>query len=115
MLHDRMALRVIADLLRSTGGLTERVGSALCADTDVMSRNITLLQDIDLLSQRQIALAEILDSDDMAHSLATCRLEWIASAYRPANDEFGVPDVSEPGGGVDSDGIDDDGLFADNA
>ncbi len=95
MLHDRMALRVIADLLRSTGGLTERVGSALCADAEVMNRNITLLQDIDLLSQRQIALAEILDSDDLAHSLATCRLEWIAKAYRPANDAYGAPDTDE--------------------
>jgi hypothetical protein len=95
MLHDRMALRVIAELLRSTGGLTEKVGSALCADAEVMNRNITLLQDIDLLSQRQIALAEILDSDDLATSLATCRLEWIASAYRPANDEFGEPDSSD--------------------
>ncbi|WP_152414567.1 hypothetical protein [Blastomonas sp. AAP53] len=95
MLHDRMALRVIADLLRSTGGLTERVGSALCADAEVMTRNITLLQDIDLLSQRQIALADILDSDDLAHSLSTCRLEWIASAYRPANEAFGEPDSEE--------------------
>lgn len=95
MLHDRIALRVIAELLRSTGGLTEQVGSALCADAEVMQRNIMLLQDIDLLSQRQIALAEILDSDDLAHSLANCRLEWIASAYRPANDQFGVPDASE--------------------
>ncbi|WAC21951.1 hypothetical protein [Blastomonas sp. SL216] len=85
MLHDRTALRVIADLLRSTGHLTEQVGSALCADEQTASRNLTLLQDIDLLAQRQVAIAEILESEDLSQSLANCRLEWIASAYHPAS------------------------------
>lgn len=90
MLHDRSALRVIADLLRSTGRLTEQVGSALCQDVETATRNLTLLQDIDLLAQRQVAIAEILESEDMAQSLANSRLEWIASAYRPANGTSGV-------------------------
>ncbi len=85
MLHDRTALRVIADLLRSTGHLTEQVGSSLCQDEETAIRNLTLLQDIDLLAQRQVAIAEILESEDLSQSLANCRLEWIASAYRPAS------------------------------
>ena len=37
------------------------------------------------LAQRQVAIAEILESEDLSQSLANCRLEWIASAYRPVS------------------------------
>lgn len=80
MAPNSLALQVIAELLRTTGQLTEQIGTELCSDPYLAGKYTALLQDIDLLSQRQVALAAVLASDNLEASLADCKLEWVKSA-----------------------------------
>lgn len=85
MPHDPATLRVFADLLRSIGERTEQIGTVLCADPNFIGEHIMLLQEIDSLSQRQVAIAEMLESDDLDQSLRACRLEWVTEAFKSSD------------------------------
>lgn len=82
MQHDHNSLRIIADLLRHLGQQTEQIGTILCGDAEFVSQHYTQLQEIDAMSQRQMAIAALLESDNLEQSLRDCRLEWVAAAFR---------------------------------
>lgn len=53
----------------------ERLGGALCADPAVVTRHMTALQALDLVGQRQLALAMVLRAPDPATAIAAITLE----------------------------------------
>jgi hypothetical protein len=79
--HDISTLQTVAQLLRSIGSRTEEVGAQLCADPHLAGKHLTLLQEIDALSQRQMALASLLEASDLGSSLQSCSLEWVQQAF----------------------------------
>lgn len=81
MQHDKASLQIIAALLRHLGERTEQIGTMLCGDPEFVSQHFTQLQEIDAMSQRQMAIADLLESADLEQSLRECRLEWVAAAF----------------------------------
>lgn len=55
----------IADQLARLANEIETLGETLCADTEMMSRNVTTLQAIDAIAQQQHCLAHLLRANDI--------------------------------------------------
>ncbi len=78
---DRAQLQIIALELAALSRDIEAVGAALCADTAVATAHCAALQSIDLIAQRQLALADLVLADSIDDGLGHCRLERIATLF----------------------------------
>lgn len=74
MLPDRAHLDIVARELAAIANDIETIGAQLCADDAVVAAHGTLLQSIDVISQRQMAIARLVVADDFYAALATCTL-----------------------------------------
>lgn len=81
MLPDHAQLQVIADELAALAIDIEAIGAELCANPAVVSAYGPSLQSIDLIGQRQRALAELLLAENFDHALVDCRLDRIANLF----------------------------------
>ncbi|OQW74601.1 MAG: hypothetical protein BVN33_08075 [Proteobacteria bacterium ST_bin13] len=78
---DQAQLQVIAFELAALAMDIEAIGAELCANPSVVSAYGTSLQSIDLIGQRQRALAELLLAEKFDHALVDCRLDRIAKLF----------------------------------
>jgi hypothetical protein len=78
-IDDRRRTRLAAELDAMSVEL-ERLGSELCASPLLASEHFLTLQSIDLLAQRQRALAELLRDPDWSLALDRCCLEDVRQA-----------------------------------
>ncbi|MBA3878900.1 MULTISPECIES: hypothetical protein [Sphingomonas] len=74
MLPDRAHLEIIARELAAIANDIETIGAQLCSDDAVVSAHATSLQAIDLISQRQMAIARLIVATDFDAALAACTL-----------------------------------------
>ncbi len=81
MQPDREQLQVVAFELAALAIDIEAIASELCADPAVVAAHGLSLQSIDLIGQRQRALADLLAATDFNHALAECRLDRIAALF----------------------------------
>ncbi|OYY79426.1 MAG: hypothetical protein B7Y43_03165 [Sphingomonas sp. 28-62-20] len=81
MLPDHAQLQVIAFELAALAMDIEAIGAELCANPAVVSAYGTSLQSIDLIGQRQRALAELLVAEKFDDALVDCRLDRIAKLF----------------------------------
>jgi hypothetical protein len=59
----------------------EAIGVELCVDAAVAAAHSTSLQSIDLIGQRQRALADLLRAENFDHALADCNLSRIVDLF----------------------------------
>jgi len=76
--HHREA---IARELKTLAGEIEMLGVDLCCDAQLVGAHSTLLQAFDSICQRQVALAELIEADDLRAALNECRLDRIAALF----------------------------------
>jgi len=69
--RDEWLARVGAQLARLAGEI-EALGEVLCADVELMQRNLTTLQAIDAIAQQQNCLARIVTAEAMEQAVAEC-------------------------------------------
>jgi len=81
LLPDRAQLQAIAAELAALAHDIEAVGVDLCADPVVTSAHSVLLQSIDLIGQRQRALAKLLLAEKFDSALDDCKLDRIAGLF----------------------------------
>lgn len=74
MLPDRAHLEIVARELAAIANDIETIGAQLCSDNAVVSAHATSLQAIDLISQRQLAIARLIVATDFHAALAECTL-----------------------------------------
>ena len=90
-----------AEMLAEMSCEMEALGTSLCSDPGIASRNMATLQAIDLLAQKLCGLAEMLAADCPATALARVRLDCLrerfghieaytqqAQPVQPADDSF---------------------------
>lgn len=78
---DDLQRAIIARELHALAVAIEDIGAGLCADPAVIAAHIALLQSIDLIAQRQRALADLMRADDFTDALATCALSHTANLF----------------------------------
>ncbi len=78
---DRSQLAIVARELSALAAEIEDVGAGLCADPAVIVAHMTLLQAIDLIGQRQRALADLLRAADFGDAVAACTLSHTAGLF----------------------------------
>lgn len=81
MQPDRDQLQVVAQELAALAVDIEAIASELCADPAVVAAHGMSLQSIDLIGQRQRALADLLMAADFDGALAECKLDRIAALF----------------------------------
>lgn len=77
--HDPWHERIASEL-RSIAGALEDLGGRLCSDEAVIARHLEALQAIDALSQRERALADLVEAHDREAALENCPLHDLSSA-----------------------------------
>lgn len=78
---DRLQLEIVARELAALAVDIEAIGAELCADAAMATAHSTSLQSIDLIGQRQRALAELLRAENFDHALADCNLSRIVDIF----------------------------------
>src|SRR5690349_16593873 len=68
-------LRAVADVLLDLSLDIEMLGTALCANAEVVQRHVQELQTIDMIAQKQRSLAAVLRSDCPRSALSDISLE----------------------------------------
>lgn len=81
MQPDRGQLEVIARELAALAADIETLGAELCADPAVVSKHATSLQAVDLIGQRQRALAEMLRAEKFDDALEECNLGRVVELF----------------------------------
>lgn len=78
---NHLQLQVIAFELAALAIDIEAIGAELCANPAVVSAYGMSLQSIDMIGQRQRALAELLLAEKFDQALVDCRLDRIAELF----------------------------------
>ncbi|HET9629878.1 MAG TPA: hypothetical protein VFP14_10400 [Novosphingobium sp.] len=81
-------LKEMAAMLSEISAQLERLGEVLCHDAEFVSRHVQELQAIDLIAQKQRALAEVLGADCPSSALDGVGLEEIVTRVKAAASRF---------------------------
>lgn len=100
MIHEPKFM-AMADVLGELGSEIEALGEVLCRDEDFAGRHMRELQAIDLIAQKQRALAAIIAAGFSAAEISRISLDALRSRFGGFIDEAGTdsgPEVpSKPG------------------
>ncbi|MBX9795692.1 hypothetical protein [Sphingomonas sp.] len=72
MMMQREWLARVGEQLNRLAAEIEQLGEKLCADPEMMVRNLTALQAIDAIAQQQQCLARIVTAEEMDDAVAAC-------------------------------------------
>lgn len=78
---DRAQIEIIALEMAALAVDIETIGTTLCNDPAIIMAHGHALQSIDLIGQRQRALAELLLADEFHVALGDCKLGRIAEMF----------------------------------
>lgn len=78
---ERADLQIIALELATLSHDIEAVGASLCGDPALATEHCASLQSIDLIAQRQRALADLLLADSREDGLGHCGLDQITALF----------------------------------
>ncbi|GAA4762872.1 hypothetical protein GCM10023219_03840 [Stakelama sediminis] len=79
---ERATINGAAEILRTLSHEIELVGAALCEDPELMGRHMTALQSIDLIAQKQRALADVFVATSPSTAIADIPVEVLRDELR---------------------------------
>ncbi len=75
-------LKAVADVLLDLSIDIEALGTALCANVEVVQRHVQELQTIDMIAQKQRSLAAVLQADCPRTAMSDISLEELRTRLR---------------------------------
>lgn len=78
---DRAQSEIMALQLAALAVDIEAIGAALCADPSVIAAHGVVLQSVDLIAQRQRALARLLQAENVEEALGDCNLDQVVELF----------------------------------
>jgi len=81
-------LKEMATMLGEISTQLEKLGEVLCHDPEFVGRHVTELQAIDLIAQKQRALAAVLGAECPTSALAGVGLEEVVTRFKSLTTRF---------------------------